>query len=58
MEKLIASGGEWSHGGIKCYGCAGQEVIRPKGELLVNICLVVSQAGFATAYLIFIAANV
>ncbi|KAL7508764.1 hypothetical protein ACHAXN_005847 [Cyclotella atomus] len=44
--------------GIKGYGCVGREVIGPKGELLVNICLVVSQAGFATAYLIFIAANI
>jgi hypothetical protein len=44
--------------GIKGYGCVGREVIGPKGEMLVNICLVISQAGFATAYLIFIAANV
>ena len=44
--------------GIKGYGCVGREVIGPSGELLVNICLVVSQAGFATAYLIFIAANI
>lgn len=44
--------------GIKGYGCVGREVIGPKGEMLVNICLVVSQAGFATAYLIFIAANI
>ena len=43
---------------IKGYGCVGREVIGSKGELLVNICLVASQAGFATAYLIFIAANV
>lgn len=44
--------------GIKGYGCIGREVIGGRGELLVNVCLVVSQAGFATAYLIFIAANV
>lgn len=44
--------------GIKGYGCVGREVVGPKGEMLVNICLVVSQAGFATAYLIFIAANI
>mmetsp|Transcript_19856 Transcript_19856/g.41643 ORF Transcript_19856/g.41643 Transcript_19856/m.41643 type:complete len:507 (+) Transcript_19856:198-1718(+) len=44
--------------GIKGYGDLGREVMGPRGEVLVNVCLVVSQAGFATAYLIFIAANV
>ena len=44
--------------GIKGYGDLGREVMGPRGEILVNICVVVSQAGFATAYLIFIAANV
>jgi len=44
--------------GIKGYGDLGREVLGPRGEVLVNVCLVVSQAGFATAYLIFIAANV
>eukprot|EP01082_Thalassiosira_pseudonana_P000542 g820.t1 g820 contig10:795821-796910(-) len=46
------------HTGIKGYGDVGREVMGPRGEVLVNICLVISQAGFATAYLIFIAANV
>ena len=44
--------------GIKGYGDVGREVMGPRGEVVVNVCLVVSQAGFATAYLIFIAANV
>ena len=43
--------------GIKVYGDLGREVMGHRGEVLVNVCLVVSQAGFATAYLIFIAAN-
>ena len=43
--------------GIKGYGDLGREVMGHRGEVLVNVCLVVSQAGFATAYLIFIAAN-
>jgi len=45
-------------GNIAGYGDLGREVLGPKGEILVNVCLVISQAGFATAYLIFIAANV
>jgi hypothetical protein len=53
-KRLEANG----HTGIKGYGCVGREVIGPKCEIFVNICLVISQAGFATAYLIFIAANV
>eukprot|EP00804_Cyclotella_cryptica_P017835 CCRYP_001244-RA/>CCRYP_001244-RA protein AED:0.00 eAED:0.00 QI:301/1/1/1/0.5/0.33/3/1338/486 len=49
---------ENGYSGIKGYGCVGREVLGPNGEILVNICLVISQAGFATAYLIFIAANI
>ena len=44
--------------GIKGYGDVGREVMGPCGEVLVNVCLVISQAGFATAYLIFIGANI
>ena len=44
--------------GIKGYGDVGREVMGPGGEVLVNVCLVISQAGFATAYLIFIGANI
>mmetsp|Transcript_12015 Transcript_12015/g.18428 ORF Transcript_12015/g.18428 Transcript_12015/m.18428 type:complete len:492 (+) Transcript_12015:21-1496(+) len=44
--------------GIKGYGDVGREVMGPWGEVLVNVCLVISQAGFATAYLIFIGANI
>jgi len=53
-KKLEASG----IGNVAGYGDLGREVLGPKGEVLVNICLVISQAGFATAYLIFIAANI
>ena len=52
-KRLEANG----YTGIKGYGDLGREVMGHRGEVLVNICLVVSQAGFATAYLIFIAAN-
>ena len=43
--------------GIDChsYGAMGSILMGSHGEILVNICLVVSQTGFATAYLIFIA---
>ena len=34
--------------GIKGYGDLGREVLGHRGEILVNVCLVVSQAGFAT----------
>lgn len=44
--------------GINGYGDLGREVLGPRGEVLVNVCLVVSQTGFATAYLIFISANI
>jgi proton-coupled amino acid transporter len=37
------------------YGDMGKHILGHRGEVLVNICLVVSQTGFATAYLIFIA---
>ena len=39
------------------YGDIGRAILGPKGEILVHICLGISQAGFATAYIIFIAAN-
>lgn len=44
--------------GIQGYGDVGREVLGAWGEIVVNVCLVVSQAGFATAYLIFIGANI
>jgi proton-coupled amino acid transporter len=44
--------------GIKGYGGVGREVLGAWGEVVVNVCLVISQAGFATAYLIFIGANI
>ena len=43
---------------IEGYGDVGRVVLGERGETLVNVCLVISQVGFATAYLIFIAANV
>jgi proton-coupled amino acid transporter len=39
------------------YGEVGRAILGPKGEALVHVCLGISQAGFATAYIIFIAAN-
>lgn len=39
------------------YGCVGRVVSGDTGEKLVNVCLVISQIGFSTAYIIFIAAN-
>jgi len=43
---------------IEGYGDVGRVVLGERGETLVNVCLVISQVGFATAYIIFIAANV
>jgi len=45
------------HEDILGYGDLGRVVAGIAGERLVNICLVISQVGFATAYIIFIAAN-
>lgn len=44
-------------GGTSCqsYGDLGLLLLGRQGAIVVNICLVVSQMGFATAYLIFIA---
>lgn len=45
-------------GAIKGYGDIGRLVHGQRGERFVNVCLVLSQVGFSTAYIIFIAANV
>ena len=42
---------------VDSYGTMGAILLGPRGQALVNLCLVVSQTGFATAYIIFIAAN-
>lgn len=42
---------------ISSYGLVGRSIMGARGGAFVDICLVVSQAGFATAYIIFIAAN-
>ena len=52
-KKLVDDGHENLHG----YGDVGRVIMGEAGETAVNICLVVSQVGFATAYIIFIAAN-
>ena len=39
------------------YGDLGRCILGPRGETLVNVSLGISQAGFATAYIIFISAN-
>lgn len=43
--------------GLECnsYGQMGLLIMGQRGECVVNLCLVISQTGFATAYLIFIA---
>lgn len=46
------------HKNIEGYGDVGRVVLGDNGETLVNTCLIISQVGFATAYIIFIAANV
>jgi solute carrier family 36 (proton-coupled amino acid transporter) len=45
------------HVGIHGYGDVGRIILGPIGEKAVNVCLVISQVGFATAYIIFVAAN-
>ena len=46
------------HKDIFGYGDVGRIISGRMGEKFVNICLVISQVGYATAYIIFIAANV
>lgn len=46
------------HTDIEGYGDIGRVISGTNGERFVNICLVISQLGFATAYIIFIAANI
>ncbi|GFH59072.1 amino acid/polyamine transporter [Chaetoceros tenuissimus] len=46
------------HTDIEGYGDVGRVISGTNGERFVNICLVISQLGFATAYIIFIAANI
>ena len=45
------------HTDIDGYGDVGRIISGYRGEKIVNISLVISQVGFATAYIIFIAAN-
>jgi len=45
------------HLGIQSYGDVGRIVMGPTGEKVVNVCVIISQVGFSTAYLIFVAAN-
>jgi Transmembrane amino acid transporter protein len=42
---------------IQSYGDLGRVILGDRGEKIIFGCLGISQAGFATAYLIFIAAN-
>lgn len=42
---------------IQSYGDVGRVILGRKGEQIIFVCLGISQAGFATAYIIFIAAN-
>jgi len=52
-RKLLSQG----YDAIISYGDMGRCVLGKRGETFVNACIAVSQAGFATAYIIFIAAN-
>jgi proton-coupled amino acid transporter len=45
------------HRNIEGYGDVGRVIAGEYGESIVNNCLVISQLGFATAYIIFISAN-
>lgn len=42
---------------VQSYGDLGRFILGERGEKIIFICLGISQAGFATAYIIFIAAN-
>ncbi|VEU35311.1 unnamed protein product [Pseudo-nitzschia multistriata] len=42
---------------VQSYGDVGRLILGEKGEKVIFLCLGISQAGFATAYIIFIAAN-
>lgn len=42
---------------VQSYGDLGRMVLGKNGEKLIFVCLGISQAGFATAYIIFISAN-
>ncbi|CAJ1955199.1 unnamed protein product [Cylindrotheca closterium] len=43
---------------LHTYGDVGRCVMGRTGEIVVQMCLAISQAGFGTAYIIFIAANI
>ncbi|KAL3905818.1 MAG: hypothetical protein SGARI_004279 [Bacillariaceae sp.] len=48
---------QFSEETIQSYGDLGRVILGDRGEKAIFVCLGISQAGFATAYLIFIAAN-
>ena len=48
----------WGHSNIRNYGDVGKVIGGKVGEVFVNALLVLSQVGFATAYIISISANV
>jgi proton-coupled amino acid transporter len=58
IKRSIVSSNEGSAAMVNSYGDIGRYLLGTKGELLVNVCLGISQAGFATGYVIFIAANI
>lgn len=43
---------------LHSYGDIGRCIMGRTGEIVVQMCLAISQAGFGTAYIIFIAANI
>lgn len=55
VKKALAKTEE--HSNCSSYGDVGRCILGPRGGHFVNLCLGISQAGFATAYIIFISAN-
>jgi solute carrier family 36 (proton-coupled amino acid transporter) len=57
VQKALVAHHGMSPEAVATYGDLGLCIIGRAGETLVHVCLCLSQAGFATAYIIFIAAN-
>jgi proton-coupled amino acid transporter len=58
QQALLKRSPQLSASAFASYSDIGRAILGPRGESLVIACLGISQAGFATAYIIFIAANI
>lgn len=58
LMKRSPSGSASTSSSLATYSDIGRAILGPRGESIVIACLGISQAGFATAYIIFIAANI